>query len=116
MKNAIKGALFSGLIFPGLGQIVLKRYRRGLVLMVTTFVSLMGIVIKTVEIALAILENPGMRGQEIDINAITEAATRVISTSDRVLYRLCLFMIIACWIFGIVDAYRIGKEKDQAPL
>lgn len=80
--------------------------------MVTAFVSLMGIVIKTVEIALAILEKTGMSSEEVDIETIAEAAARIVSTSDRVLYRLSLFMILACWIFGIVDAYRIGKDKD----
>ncbi len=113
MKNAIKGAVLSGLIFPGLGQVVLKRYRRGFVLIFTTFISLMVIVIKAVQLALTILENVGMGDGEIDIEAITEAANRVVSVSDSTLYQFCLFVILVCWIFGIVDAYRIGKEKDR---
>ena len=39
MKNSMKGALLSGLVFPGLGQIALKRYRRGFALMLTVMAT-----------------------------------------------------------------------------
>ena len=39
MKNSLKGALLSGLVFPGLGQVVLKHYKRGFALMLTVSVS-----------------------------------------------------------------------------
>ena len=113
MNNAIKGALLSGLIFPGLGQVVLKRYRRGFVLMFTVFATLMVMVIKAVQHALAILETIEMEGGAIDIEKITDAAAQVVSASDSAVYNIGLLMIIACWIFGIIDAYRIGREKDR---
>lgn len=33
MNNSLKGALLSGVVFPGLGQIILKHYKRGIALM-----------------------------------------------------------------------------------
>ena len=35
MNNALKGAFLSGLIFPGLGQVVQKHYKRGVLIMLT---------------------------------------------------------------------------------
>jgi len=113
MKKSIKGAVFSGLVFPGLGQVVLKRYRRGFILMFVTLASIMAIAIKIVQLALTILENIGMNGTDVDVQAITQEASRVISASDSTLYQLCMLVIIACWIFGTIDAYRIGKEMDR---
>ncbi len=112
MSNALKGALLSGVIFPGLGQVVLKHYKRGIVLMFTVFASLMVIVLKAVQHAFTILEKIELEGGVIDIQTITNAATQASSTSDSLIYNLGLLLIVLCWIFGIVDAYRIGKKKD----
>ena len=102
----------SGLIFPGLGQVIFKHYKRGIVLMFTVFASLMVIVLKAVKFALTILEKIELDGGIIDIKTITDAATQASSTSDSLIYNLGLLLIVICWIFGIVDAYRIGKKKD----
>jgi hypothetical protein len=112
MKNSLKGALLSGLVFPGLGQVVLKKYKRGLALMLLVFACLMAVSTKAVLQALAIVEKIQLEGGVIDIKIITDAAARASSLSDNLIYNLGLLLIVACWIFGIVDAYRIGKEKD----
>ena len=112
MRNALKGALWSGVIFPGLGQVILKHYTRGIVLMLMVSASLVVIVLKAVQHALAIVEKIESEGVVIDIQTITEAATRASSTSDSLIYNLGSLLIVFCWIFGIVDAYRIGKKKD----
>ena len=56
MKNAWKGALLSGLVFPGLGEIVLGRFKRGLLLIGIVLAGLVGIVAEATIHALAILE------------------------------------------------------------
>ena len=55
MNNALKGALLSGLVFPGLGQVNLKHYKRGIALMLIVSISLLVIVVKAVLQALTIL-------------------------------------------------------------
>jgi hypothetical protein len=40
MKNSLKGALLSGLVFPGLGQVFFRHYLRGIALMLVICVSL----------------------------------------------------------------------------
>jgi hypothetical protein len=111
-NNSIKAALLSGLVFPGLGQLVLKYYKRGIVLMFMVSASLMVLIFKAVQHALTILEKIELEGGVIDIYSITEAATQASSSSDSLIYKLGILLIVACWIFGIVDAYRIGKKMD----
>ena len=112
MNNSLKGAFLSGLVFPGLGQIVLKQYKRGAVIMLTVLVSLSVIVIEAVQKAFTIIEKIESKGGTIDMNTISNAATQASSTSDSLIFYFALLLIIFCWIIGVVDAFRIGKKKD----
>ncbi len=112
MNNALKGAFLSGVIFPGLGQVVLKHYKRGAVIMITVLVSLSIFVVKAVQIALAILEKIESEGGAISMSTISDAATRASATSGSLTLNLALLLVILCWIIGVVDAYIIGKKKD----
>ncbi len=112
MKNSLKGAFWSGLIFPGLGQIVLKHYKRGAVIMLTVLVSMSVFVVKVVQHALDILEKIQSQGGAISMSTISNAATQASSTSGNLTLNIVLLLVIICWIIGVVDAYRIGKIKD----
>ena len=113
MNNSLKGAFLSGLVFPGLGQVVLKHHKRGAVIMLTVLVSLSVIVIEAVQKAFAILEKIESEGGTIDMNTISNAATQASTTSDSFIFSFALLLIIFCWIIGVVDAFRIGKKKDM---
>ena len=113
MNNSLKGAFLSGLVFPGLGQIVLKHYKRGAVIMLTVLVSLSVIIIEAVQKAFTILEKIESKGGTIDMNTISKAATQASTTSDSLIFSFALLLIIFCWIIGVVDAFRIGKKKDK---
>jgi hypothetical protein len=112
MNNALKGAFLSGLIFPGLGQVALKRYKRGAVIIVVVLVSLSIVLVKAVQLALAILEKIQSEGGAINMSIIWDAATRASATSGSLTFRLASLMVILWWIIGVVDAYRIGRKKD----
>ncbi len=112
MKNSLKGAFWSGLIFPGLGQVVLKRYKRGVVIMLTVLVSLSVVVVKAVQHALAILEKIESEGGAISMSTLSNAASQASTASGSPTFNLVLLLVILCWVIGVVDAYRIGKKKD----
>jgi len=113
MNNSLKGALLSGLVFPGLGQVFLKHYKRGIALILTVLVSLLVIVVEAVQKAFTILEKIESEGGTIDMNSISNAATQASTTSGSLIFSFALLLIIFCWIIGVVDAYRIGKKKDM---
>jgi TM2 domain-containing membrane protein YozV len=113
MNNAIKGALLSGLVFPGLGQLVLRQYRRGAVIMLAVAISLSVIVVKAIRIAQDILQNVELQADMIDMTAITDAATRESLQSGSITLNLLMIFIIVCWIAATADAYRIGRKLDS---
>jgi hypothetical protein len=112
MNHATKGAFLSGAVFPGLGQVVLKHYVRGIALMLVVSAGLIMIVKKALEQALAILEKIQWEGGTIDMTTISRAATQASTSSESLSFNFLLFLIVCCWLIGTVDAYRIGKKKD----
>ncbi len=113
MNNAIKGALLSGLIFPGLGQVFLKHHKRGVVIMVATLVSIIAIAVKAAQHALAILERIESEGGVIDMGTVSSAAAQVSAGSGGLTFNLLFLLIMVCWALGIIDAYQIGRKKDK---
>ncbi|MFZ2631608.1 MAG: hypothetical protein WA081_04880 [Desulfosalsimonadaceae bacterium] len=114
MKASLKGALLSGLVFPGAGQIALKHTGRGIALILAVMVGMAAMIVKGVQIALAILDKLAASGGVIDVPAITAAATRAITASDSLILNGAFFLIVICWVFGIVDAYFIGRKIDMS--
>jgi hypothetical protein len=112
MKNSMKGAAFSGLVFPGLGQVVLRHYKRGIALALAVLLSLLVVVVKAARQAFTILEKIEAEGRVIDLSTISSAAAQASTTSDNLVYNFVSLLIILLWIIGIVDAYRLGRKKD----
>ena len=116
MKNSLKGALFSGLVFPGLGQVIFKHYKSGVVIMLTSSASLLIMITKAVQKAFVILEKMDLDSGTIDMNMIVNAAKQSSRISGDPIFTLALLLFAFCWILGIVDAYRIGRIKDKISL
>ena len=112
MNNSFKGALYSGLVFPGLGQVVLKKHKKGIPLILVVAVSVVIFITKALQEAFAILNIIESSGGAIDMNTISRAANQAVTSSDSLTLELLLYFIILCWIIGIIDAYRIGRKKD----
>ena len=112
MNNAFKGGLLSGLVFPGLGQLVLRQYRRGVLIMLVVLISLSVIVADIMQQALDILEQIELQGDAIDINAISNAAAQESTRSGGAMINILMLVVVICWVGGTVDAYRIGRKKD----
>ena len=83
MANAIKGLLLSALVFPGLGQIALRRYQRGVVLMLATLAGLVVIVAKAAREAGRILDTIESEGGVIDQDAWRADRERLEALSKR---------------------------------
>lgn len=112
MKNALKGALLSGLVFPGLGQIVLKQHRKGAFLIFVVLSSLIMFVTVAVQQAMAVLDKIQAGGGTLDSETIARTANQVTTNQASLLLNLLLLFMICCWVFGVIDAYMIGRRKD----
>jgi len=113
MNHAFKSALLSGLVYPGLGHWVLKRYKRGVFLMLAVTAALLVIIIQAVQQAFMVLEKIQAKGGTIDLDTLSKTVTEA-TTSRSLMFDLLFLFLIACWVVGIVDAFRIGRKKDIA--
>jgi hypothetical protein len=115
MKTAIKAALLSALIFPGVGQMYLRRYARGLIPMVLTLAGLGVWIAQATVGALQEIEKMQRQGVLVDLNAVANRAAASSASGDWY-SPLIVPMIVVCWLFSVIDAYRLGKGKEPSTL
>jgi len=112
MRKSLKGALLSGLVFPGYGQFVMKHYIRGIALILMCLTCLVVIGAKVRQQIFSVLEKIQYNGDAIDMSEILNSVNLVNTNSSNGIYRFASLLLLFCWIIGIIDAYRIGWRKD----
>lgn len=113
MKSAWKGALLSALVFPGLGQMMLKRTLRGLAVIGATLAGVVVFVVKATAIAVQAIEAPIGSSGTLDMAAVNAAAGQAVASADGLVMRGALLWITVCWILATVDAYFLGRKLDN---
>ena len=113
MKRSSKAALLSGLIFPGIGHIVLKQYLRGSVLILLALVALSVIVARIYQRALIIVDRINSGDIPVDTVAIADMVSNSTSGTDSFIDNIAVVVLGACWLFGIIDSYRLGIEQEK---
>ena len=86
--------MLSGLVFPGLGQIFLKHYKRAAVIILAVFGSLALVIVKATQLALAILEKVESEGGAISMSTISDVAAQASTTSGIQMINLGFLLII----------------------
>lgn len=109
MQKTRKAVLLSALVLPGLGQIILKRYKTGMVIMLGVAAGLYKMISIAVAQANAIVNRIIEQGGTPDITAIANAAGQASVASGNASFNLFLWLVIICWLASIVDAYLAGK-------
>ena len=112
MKASIKASLLSAFVFPGVGQMHLKRYVRGLIPMVLVLTGLGVLVVQETLGALQLLDKMQLQGGTVDMNALSNLAAKSSTQGDPYSSLISLGIAI-CWIYSVIDAYRLGREKDR---
>ncbi len=106
MTRPLKVVLLSGLVFPGIGHLVLKYYLRGSVLIIATLIALSAIVTVTVRHTLSVIDSDAIL---LDVGAMTELVSNSISSADNSIINYSFLVVVACWLVGIIDSYRLAK-------
>ena len=109
----MKALLWSGLVFPGTGHLFLKHYFRGGALIALSLVSLWVLVAQAAHQASAMLDKMQLDGGMVDLNSVSTLVTQASNATDNFWATIASIVLLACWIIGMVDAYRLGKKKDQ---
>ncbi len=113
MTRASKAALLSGLIFPGAGHISLRQYQRGSTLILAALVAYSIIIRSIFQQALTIVDRINSSDILLDTGAITEMVGSSTSGTNNLLENIALIVLLACWLFGIIDSYRLGIAGEK---
>jgi hypothetical protein len=112
MKKPIKAALLSGLVFPGLGHLVVKAYWRATALIVTALAATAEIFNIAMKEALAVVDSINSGNVPTDADSLSALMAQSASGPDNTISNLCLIVLGVCWLIGIVDSYRLGKVLE----
>ncbi len=112
MNKAVKGAVLSGLVLPGLGQIVLKHYLRGAVLLLASLACLVLLVEQAVEQARDIMAKIDLSNGAIDPAALLKSVNQDGGDSSGSLVGMASLLLMILWLGGTVDAYLLGRKED----
>ncbi len=113
MSKTRKSVLLSALVFPGAGQYYLKKYRAAGLLIITSLASVYVIVAEAVKQARIILKELESSGYAISPERITELATQATNNASTTATSIAWTLVIICWVVGVIDAYRSGKQADK---
>ncbi len=113
MRRSTKAALLSGLVFPGVGHMALKNYRRGAPLLLAALIALWVLVDTAVERALSVVDRINSGDVPLEVGAISQAVADSAISANPLLTEAPVIVFTVCWLIGIVDSYRLGGARDQ---
>ena len=111
MRKSTQALLWSAVIFPGAGHLFLKYFARGIVLIVISLLSLSLLLFQIVRQASQVVEKSLADGGGLDLQHLV-AVTLQASADDKML-NAALWVLALCWLFGMVDAYLLGKKLER---
>jgi hypothetical protein len=114
MSQSLKAALFSAFIFPGSGQFLLKKHIRGALLASVSILCVWVLLSTALEKAQEISRKIQSGEIPLDITRITEEVSRLAAGSGALQAEIATYVLLICWLVGIVDAYWAGRLQDKA--
>jgi hypothetical protein len=114
LSHAIKGALLSGLVYPGLGQMALKHHLRGLAFLLAATLGMVAAVVQATRIAFGILEDLDLSPGAVGLEQIFQASHQAVAEASSGRFKIALALILSAWVISTVDAYLLGRRLDRA--
>ena len=108
MNRSTKAALLSGLIIPGLGQIYLKHYRRGLYYVIPMLIYL-SIIMYKLYLLMHFIYEIVIRGT-VDPSTLQIEIETFFNTQNLYLYTKIGYLIMIIGLISVFDAYYLGKK------
>jgi len=114
MKNSTKGLLLSGLVYPGLGQLILGRLVSGIIFVLLTTTGFVILLYRIMQRTLRVIDHilPLLADKKLDLHTLIELFSRD-SGGGWGLENISLIGIVGCWLFAVGHAYFAGKKIDR---
>ncbi len=113
MKKSLKAALFSALVFPGSGHFLLKKHLQGAVLAGITILCVWVLASTALEMAQDISLKIQSGEIPLDVTRIMDEVSKQASAGDAQAANITTYLLLICWLVGIVDSYRLGRLQDK---
>ena len=107
MQKAIMSPLCSGLVIPGLGQIINQDLKKGIIILCTVFALFVAGIIRLLQIIHSVF-----RSGYTDLSDPQALMARLGAEGTTMLWCLGVAFTIL-WIYAVVDAYVGGRRMDQ---
>jgi hypothetical protein len=114
MSQALKAALFSAFVFPGSGHFLLKKPVQGSLLAGVSILCIWALLSTALEKAQEISLKIQSGEIPLDISRITEEVSKQVAGGGSQLADIATYVLLVCWLVGIVDSYRVGWLRDRA--
>jgi len=113
MSKSIKAALLSGLVFPGIGHLVLKHYVRGSLLLLVALAAMTALLNVAFRQAQTIVDRIVSGEIPLDTGAISAVVTNSSDDLGSTISSISVYVFLACWLIGIIDSYRVGAALEN---
>lgn len=111
LGRALQALLWSAVLFPGAGHLHLKQFKRGIAVIGVTLLVMSVLLFQFVRLAMQVIESTLADAITLDVPRLAAAILRACA-ADRVLMA-SLWALSLCWLFGMLDAYRLGKKPHR---
>ena len=112
MKKSTKAALFSALVFPGVGHLYLRRWLVGILLFGVAAFATYYIGTVVMDTAYSVVEKVQSGAASSDTEAIIRMVAEQTSATEQAT-NLAKYVWLACWVVGIVGAWWQGRAQDK---
>ena len=114
MKASTRGMLLSGLVYPGLGQMILGRMTSGIILALLATITFVVLIYRVVERVYRLIDQiaPLLADNALDVATLKELLSRDAAGGWGV-EKICLIGLVICWLVAIGHAYFVGKKIDS---
>jgi len=112
VKKSTKAVLLSGLVFPGLGHLYLKRWMAGILLSGVAAVATYYIGSVVMDTAFVVAQKIESGSAPTDINTIAALVAQQTSGTEQAT-NLAETVWLACWVIGIVGSWWQGRAQDK---
>ena len=113
MSQSLKAALFSTFVFPGSGHFLLKKHVRGVLLAGVTCACLWVLLSIALEKAQELSYKIQSGEIPLDLSRITDEVSKLAASNGTQQADTATYILVICWLVGIVDAYRVGWLQDK---
>jgi hypothetical protein len=108
MKKALVSPVCSGLVIPGLGQIINQDLKKGIIILAAVFLLFVMGIIKLVR-----LINAVFRTGNVDLSDPELIMDRLRAEDPSTLWFMAA-VFFKIWFFSVVDAFRKGRNIDRS--